>query len=133
MRRGDVFRFHYLWGHEAARGEESGRKIRSVCLVLEIDGWLYLFPITSRKPAAGERLHEVIPETECRRIGLDPTGGRISYLVLDDYNKVRNGEFYDFESLEPVGSFSPRFMKQIARRFLDAVQTRRAITGRTRR
>lgn len=51
MNRGDVYRFNYLWGHEAERQEESGRKIRRVCLMMQIDEWLYLFPITSLKCA----------------------------------------------------------------------------------
>jgi hypothetical protein len=38
MKRGDVYRSNYLWGHEAARGEESGRKIRRVCLMMEVNG-----------------------------------------------------------------------------------------------
>ncbi len=50
MKRGEVYRYHYLWGHEAERGEESGRKIRRVCLMMEVNGWIYLFPISSRVP-----------------------------------------------------------------------------------
>ena len=38
MRPGEVYRYNYLWGHEAARGEASGRKIRRVCLMMEVNG-----------------------------------------------------------------------------------------------
>jgi hypothetical protein len=133
MKRGEVYRYNYLWGHEAERGEESGRKIRRVCLMMEVNGWLYLFPISSQVPkprgSGGERLYEVVPETERRRIGLD----RESHLILDDFNKVRPGEFYDFESLTPVGTFSTRFLEKVARRFLAAIQESRSIAGLTRR
>lgn len=135
MKRGEVYLYSYLWAHEAERGEEGGRKIRRVCLVMEVKGWLYLFPISSKVPLPNEpgsdRLYEVVPETEQRRIGLD--GARTSHLVLDDYNRVRVDELYDFESLTPVGTFSVRFLEKIARRFLAAMQDRRPIAGRTRR
>ncbi|WP_099863971.1 hypothetical protein [Pararhizobium haloflavum] len=136
MRRGEVYLFNYLWGHEAARGEESGRKIRHVCLMMQVDQWLYLFPISGRHPqpriADEQRLYEIIPETECRRVGLG-TSGKVSHLILDDFNKVRADELYDFESLTPVGSFSHRFLEKVARRFLDAMQQRHPIAGLTRR
>lgn len=135
MKRGEVYRFHYLWGHEAERGEDSGRKIRRVCLMMEINGWLYLFPISGQVPQSREpgkeRLYEIVPETEQRRIGLGPE--KVSHLILDDYNKVRVDELYDFESLTPVGSFSALFLEKVARRFLAAVQEQRKIAGLTRR
>ena len=57
MIRGGVCRFNYLWSHEHDRGEESGRKIRHACLIVETADALYLFPFTSKKPmprAAGD-------------------------------------------------------------------------------
>lgn len=135
MNRGEVYRFHYLWGHEAARGEESGRKIRHVCLMMEINGWLYLFPISGQVPQprepGEERLYEVVPETEQRRIGLGSE--KVSHLILDDYNRVRTDELYDFESLMPTGTFSTRFLEKVAKRFMDAMRERRPIAGLTRR
>lgn len=135
MKRGEVYRYHYLWGHEAERGEDSGRKIRRVCLMMEVNGWIYLFPISSRLPKSIEpgieRLYEIVPEIEQRRIGLGPD--KVSHLILDDYNKVRPDELYDFESLTPVGSFSARFLEKVARRFIDALRENRSIAGRTRR
>ncbi len=135
MKQGEVYRFHYLWGHQAERGEESGRKIRRVCLMMEVNGWLYLFPISGQIPQprepGEERLYEVVPETEQRRIGLGPE--KVSHLILDDYNKVRMDELYDFESLTPVGSFSTRFLEKAARRFLTAMREKRPIVGLARR
>jgi len=34
LEAGDVVRFHYLWTRQAAKGEESGRKARPVCVVV---------------------------------------------------------------------------------------------------
>ncbi|WP_266031371.1 hypothetical protein [Brucella intermedia] len=135
MKRGEVYRFRYLRGHDAERGEDSGRKIRRVCLMMEINGWFYLFPISGQVPRPREpgmeRLYEIVPETEQRRIGLGPE--KVSHLILDDYNKVRADELYDFESLTPIGTFSARFLEKVARRFLSAVQEQRQIAGLTRR
>ena len=134
MIRGGVYRFNYLWSHEHARGEESGRKIRHACLIVETGDHLYLFPITSKKPVAHvageERLFEEVPEIECRRVGLSGSGA--SYLVLDDFNKVRRNKLYDFESLEPMGTLSARFLEKCARQFLQAVAERRKLKGVSR-
>ena len=134
MIRGGVYRFNYLWSHEHDRGEESGRKIRHACLIVETADFLYLFPLTSKKPtprsAADQRIFEIVPEIECRRVGLSTTGQ--SYLVLDDYNKVSRSKLYDFEGLDPVGTLSPRFLEGCARRFLQAVAERRKLKGVSR-
>jgi hypothetical protein len=131
MIRGGVYRFNYLWSHEANRGEESGRKIRHACLIVETADALYMFPFTSKKPVprkAGEqRIFERVPEIECRRIGLSAVAE--SYLVLDDFNKVARERLYDFEGLEPVGALSPKFLERCARRFLEAVAQRRPLRG----
>ena len=102
--------------------------------MMQIGDWLYLFPFTSLEPqpeVRGERLYVEIPEIEKRRVGLSLE--KPSYLVLDDYNKVRSDELYDFESLTPSGSLSLRFMEDVGRRFQKAVREKRAIRGRTRR
>ncbi|UXN57717.1 hypothetical protein [Phyllobacterium zundukense] len=100
--------------------------------MMEINGW-----ISGQRPqprqSGEERIYEIIPETERHRIGLGAEADKVSHLILDDYNKVRTDELYDFESLTPVGSFSPRFLERVARRFLDAVRDSRPIAGLTRR
>ena len=58
---------------------------------------------------------------------------KVSHLILDDYNKVRTDELYDFESLTPLGFFSMRFLEKVARRFLTAMQEKRPIAGLERR
>lgn len=134
MKRGDVYRFNYLWGHEAARGQTGSKKIRSVCLMMQVEDWLFLFPITSLEPqpeAGQERLYVEIPELEKSRLRL--SSDKPSYLILDDYNKVRSDELYDFESLTPRGSLSPRFVGQVARVLHQAIQEKRPLRGLTRR
>lgn len=134
MIRGGVYRFNYLWSHEQDRGEESGRKIRHACLIVETPDFLYLFPFTSKKPtrrSAGEqRIFEILPEIECRRVGLSSSVP--SYLVLDDYNKVSRSKLYDFEGLDPVGTLSAKFLETCARRFLQAIAERRGLKGVSR-
>lgn len=55
-------------------------------------------------------MHIAISEIECRRGGL----GFPSWLILDEYNRVRIDEAYDLVSTKPIGSFSPAFVRQIA-------------------
>lgn len=133
MNRGEVYRFNYLWGHEAERGRTGSRKIRKVCLVMQVGEWLYLFPFTSLEPKPVEgrdRLYLEVPEIEKKRAGL--SAEKPSYLILDDYNRVRIDRLYDFESLTAVGALSPRSLRLIARRFLDAVAEQRRLHGVTR-
>lgn len=130
MQIGEVYRFNYLWGHEAQEGRVSGRKIRRVCLAVQAQDWLFLFPITSLEPES-DRLYAKVPPIEARRVGLK--SDKQSYLILDDFNRVRPNELYDFESLTPEGSFSSIFVTELARRFREAVWEKRPIVGLTRR
>lgn len=131
MIRGGVYRFNYLWSHEHDRGKESGRKIRHACLIVETINFLYLFPFTSKKPVprvlGEQRIFELVPEIECRRVGLSSASP--SYLVLDDFNKVSRAKLYDFEGLDPVGTLSSRFLEKCARQFLQAVAQRQTLKG----
>lgn len=129
MNRGEVYRFNYLWGHEADRGQTGSRKIRRVCLMMQVGDHLYLFPITSLEPQP-DRLFVEVPEIEKRRVGLSLD--ERSFLILDDYNRVRSDKLYDFESLTPTGTLSLRFMEDIGRRFQTAVREKRPISGLTR-
>lgn len=133
MRAGEVYLFNYLWGHEADRGEETGRKTRRVCVILRRSELVYLFPLSSRpprpRPEGGERVFVVVPDAECRRIGL--AAGSVSHLILDDYNRVHVDVLHDFGSPTPVGSLSQPFLALAARRFLEAVR-QRTVEGRVR-
>lgn len=135
MKRGEVYRYGYLWSHEKRKGQESGSKIRRVCLLMQQGEWLFLFPLSHQVPRplreGTERVYEVVPEMECRRIGLP--AGEISHLILDEYNKVRADELFDFEGLEPVGSLSLKFLEKAARRLQEAMTDRKPVVGVMRR
>lgn len=81
----DVILYSYLWRHEAARGEESGRKDRP-CLVLaatETRAGLRVIaaPITTRHHEP-EQL-AVLPPRVARHLGLEPGCG----VVCNDLNR----------------------------------------------
>ncbi|TCU41237.1 hypothetical protein [Rhizobium azibense] len=120
---GDVVRFNYLWKRQADAGEETGRKARPVCVVVRtnaVPGVVFLFAITSQLPTE-ERLFLPISQIECRRAGLDFP----CFITLDEYNRVELDKAFDFESTTPLGSFSPTFLKTIARTVKDAAASRR--------
>ena len=109
---GGIYRFHYLWAMQKARGEESGRKARPVCLVFKLpaaDTSLLLFPITTSEPGL-ERLVLEIPAPERRRANLTAR----SWIIIDEYNKTKRDAAFDFESLEPIRHFSQGFLTRIA-------------------
>lgn len=108
LKPGDVVRYYYLWARQAADGEESGRKARPVCVVVRTPAEpaaLFLFPLTSQKPAPS-RDALAVSEIECRRGGLDHP----SWLILDEYNRVQVDETYDLSEVRPIGTFSPAFI-----------------------
>jgi hypothetical protein len=120
---GDLLRYYYLWARQADAGEESGRKARPVCIVVRTPtapAALFLFPLTSQQPDAN-RTHIAVSEIECRRGGLDFP----SWLILDEYNRVRTDEAYDLVSTKPIGSFSPAFVRKIAGLIKEAANKRR--------
>lgn len=133
MNVGEVYRFSYLWDHEAGKGEESGRKIRRVVFMMEMGGWRYLFPTSGDPPEPREdgvdRVFVIVPEIERRRIGLAHDTEKVTHLILDHYNKVRPDRLYDFESLTPIGSFSPMFLTRVARIFTEALVEKKPVIG----
>ncbi|AZO31333.1 MAG: hypothetical protein EOS40_15595 [Mesorhizobium sp.] len=62
-----------------------------------------------------------ISEIECRRGGLDFP----SWLILDEYDRVRMDEAYDLVTTKPIGSFSPAFVGKIAGLIKEAAEQRR--------
>ncbi|MBZ9660887.1 hypothetical protein LB523_17720 [Mesorhizobium sp. ESP-6-4] len=119
---GDLLRYYYLWARQADAGEESGRKARPVCIVVRTPttpAALFLFPLTSQQPDA-TRTYIAISEIECRRGGFDFP----SWLILDQYNRVRTDEAYDLVTVKPIGSFSPAFVRKIAGLIKEAADQR---------
>lgn len=47
------------------------------------------------------------------------------WIVLNEYNRVELDKAFDFESSALLGSFSPAFLKKIARTVKDAAASRR--------
>jgi hypothetical protein len=120
---GHIVRFNYLWAREARRGEETGRKARPACIVVRTatnPAALFLLPLTSQAPSP-ERATIAVPETECRRAQL-----RVPcWIIVDEYNRVLENAVHDFESLEPLGKFSVKFLKRVAEALKDEALTRR--------
>ena len=111
MKRGEVYRYNYLWSHQHQRKEISGRKVRPVCLVVRSQRTpadLFLFPLTSQPP--GDRLALAVPENELYLAALRSP----CWIILDEYNVLSEGHLYDFDSLSPLGTFSLGFMRKIA-------------------
>jgi len=120
---GDILRYNYLWARQFDAGEESGRKARPVCLVVKTQtkpANLFLFPLTSQPPAQ-DRVAFALGEIECRRAGLDfPT-----WLVVDEYNYLREDELFDLEAARPVGALSPAVLRKVALLIKQAAEKRR--------
>jgi hypothetical protein len=123
LKPGDIVRCYYLWARQADAGEESGRKARPVCVVVRTPvepAALFLFPLTSQKPGHA-RSHLSISEIECRRGGL----AYPSWLILDEYNRVKVDEAYDLAGTTAIGTFSPAFVRKIAAAIRQAAMQRR--------
>jgi hypothetical protein len=108
---GRIYRFSYLWSWQERQGEETGRKIRPVCLILrtpEPDGALFLFPIATVQPSE-DRLALSIPAGERKSAGLEMA----SWIVLDEYNRTEDCKVCDFESPNLIGQFSGPFFQTI--------------------
>lgn len=121
--RGAVYRYNYLWAREFDRGEESGRKARPVCLVVRTSTEpesLFLFPLTSREPAADAPALK-LPESECRLAGVHPP----CWIILAEYNVAHVSRPHDFADIEALGRFNHRFLERIAAAIKKAATERR--------
>lgn len=113
---GDIINYGYLWAHQAAKGEESGRKDRPTCLVVKAGDapeTYFLFPITSQKPKSGA--YKEIPHLECKRSGLNYP----SYIVLDQYNEDKADLMFALASTTPLGSISAKYLGEVAQGIKD--------------
>jgi hypothetical protein len=111
FQRGAIYRFNYLWAREHDQGEESGRKDRPACLLLRPEAFpeiLVMFAITSQPPSSDQTSVE-IPVSECEKGGLYSP----AWIILDEYNLVHASRSPDFTSLDPIGRFSDRFLRDI--------------------
>jgi hypothetical protein len=116
---GAVFRYPYLWKHQAEKGETEGRKDRPVAVALRIgrvDGLeaIVVIPITSKMPGP-ERNAAEIPEIEKRRVGLNPE--MRLWIMLDEANIDALGKSYHLQDQTPIGQFSKPYFLPIVREF----------------
>ena len=122
---GQVFRYHYLWKWQAARGETEGRKKRPSCVVIVVvnaagQHVIFIAPITSKEPTDDRRAVEV-PETEARRAKLVPT--LRLWVMVDELNVDVLEASYSLEERTAQGAFSPAFTDAIVRGVRDVRQT----------
>lgn len=86
----NVLSYAYLWAHEAARGEEDGRKQRPVVVVIaraEVDGntELLVVPVTTQPPAVPGDAFE-IPARVKAHLGLD---AERCWIMVTELNRFR--------------------------------------------
>lgn len=111
---GQVVLYSYLWWREHQRGEETGRKTRPACVMIVLTQRgggrrAVLFPITSSRPSRDTAAIE-IPETEARRAKLYSP----AWVIVNEFNSDDPDNSLAVEAAEPLGSFSKRFVGQIA-------------------
>ena len=121
---GVVIRYAYLWAREYARGEESGRKTRPVCVQISFSGasrdqTALLFPVTSQIPAAGVKALQ-IPETEARRVRLRTP----AWIIVEEWNEDNLATSDSIDDPEPLGAFSKAFVGKIREAVVAAIQSR---------
>lgn len=118
FKRGDIVSYHYLWSRQAEAGEVAGRKARPTCLLIATKTQpqrFYLYPITTQAPR--DRSAVAIPDIERRRAGLDVP----SWVIVDELNLATSDALHDVADPTPLGSFSPAFLRTIARAAADQI------------
>ncbi len=118
---GDVLpRYPYLWRWQEARGEETGRKDRPVCVAIastDASGLTHvaLLAITSKQPRDASEAIEV-PVLELKRIGLDDS--KRAWIIVSEYNyDVIERSFALEQPRKPLKKLSPAFLKAVVRAF----------------
>ena len=130
---GTIFRYSYLWGREAEKGETEGRKERPVAVAIRLRGpdgrdRFILFPITTKMPQT-DRFASEIPDREKRRAGLDPD--KRLWIVLDDVNTDQIGKSFYLRDQEPLGQLSRSYFLPLVQEFITRKESAKA-TDRTR-
>ena len=121
---GEVFIYPFLWKRQQNQGETEGRKPRPVCMAVTsttADGntVLFIVPITTLPPRDG-RIAVEVPMTEAKRAGLDTA--KRCWVILDEYNSDVFERSYVFEDRTPLGAFSSKFITELQRVLLTALQ-----------
>ena len=123
---GGACAFPCPWAWQKEKGEESGRNTRPACLFVKARApsqAVYLFPIATAQPDLAQ-LALLIPQQETARTGID----KKSCIILDECNLAQASQPYDFEFLQPIGSFSAALLNQVAPAIKTGAQERRITT-----
>jgi len=124
IRSGLVFRYSYLWAREHGRGEDSGRKVRPVCIqVIAKSGeeqLTMLFPITSQ-PQDDPATAIEVPALEARRAGLIAP----AWVIVNEWNEDDLDAGPYLADIRPIGAFSKPFTARIARAAASAIRAQR--------
>jgi hypothetical protein len=125
-KEGDLWRYDYLWRWQADQGETEGRKARPVSFVAAFNvapgiTHVYLLALTTVQPGS-ERLAIEIPAFEQKQAGLE--GDARVWIILDEVNHDILQVSSYFDPSARIGSFSPRFRRQVVAEFQVAFRAR---------
>ncbi len=120
--RGGIYSFNYYWSWQRDTETQSQTigKTRPVCLLVESKDGLFLFPITSLEPTGASVFLEV-PKSEWKNAKLN----RRSWVILDEYNRIKRENPYDFESVKPDGVFGNAFLGLLIKAAIAAAHQRK--------
>ena len=120
--RGGINRFNYYWSWQRETETQSQviGKTRPVCLLVESKDGLFLFPITSLEPTGASFFLEV-PNSEWKNAKLN----RRSWVILDEYNRIKRDSPYDFDSVKPNGIFGNAFLNLLIKAAIEAANQRK--------
>jgi hypothetical protein len=120
--RGGIYRFNYYWSWQRDIEKQSQRtgKTRPVCLLIESKDGLFLFPTTSLEPS-GTSVFLEVPKSEWKNAKLN----RKSWVILDEYNRIKRDGPYDFHSIKPEGVFGKAFLNLLIKAAIEAANQRK--------
>ena len=125
---GQVWRYPYLWSHEADAERLEGMKHRPTAVSLLItnnegEEVVMLVPLTTLEPENNPFAVE-FPETELRRAGLDPMVR--AWIIANEYNFEAYKRTYYLEPRAYKGQFTMMFTKLVQGKLIEAIKTRKA-------
>jgi len=129
---GLVFRYDYLWSHEARSGRTTSKE-RPACLALSSDSEIspqivVILPITHRKPGVGV-VGVQIPQAVRRNLGLDdePCWVIVSDVNLDDWPNSGIAPVPGRPKAFIYGYLPPRLYEAVKKKMLAHYNQRRVV------
>jgi len=125
---GQVWRYPYLWSHEADAGRIEGVKQRPTAVSLlttnkDGEAVVMLAPMTTLEPDNNPFAIEV-PQTELRRAGLDPSVQ--AWVITNEYNFEAYKRTYYLEPRALKGEFTSVFIKLVQAKMIEAMKARKS-------